>query len=194
MPTTLVLIRHGEIVRPTDTSNFDPVSLSERGRSQIETLVRAWPVARPSVVYSSPLPRALETARVLGEAFGTSPVVKSCLYEWAADTSGIPQTEYVALEGRAWSDLDFVPPSGESLGMAAIRSRSCIEAIAERHRDDTIAVAGHGTVFSLVASELKGVRPTPEYKASIGFGHAAILSADSGLRLLRDFAPYGSVA
>jgi len=191
MATTLVLVRHGEIVRPTDTSNFDPAHLSPRGRAQLEALAVAWPTDPPDVLYASPLPRAIESSQILGRAFGLPTIIKPCLREWAADTSGIPQPAYVALEKRAWADLDFVPPSGESLAMAARRARDCVTAIAVNHRGNRVAVVGHGTLFSLLTAALKRERPTEAYKASVGFSHAAIVSHASRLRLVKDFAAYG---
>jgi len=190
--TTLVLVRHGEIVRPTDTSNFDLAPLTERGRAQIAALAAAWPVDRPVALYASPLRRAIESARVFEEAFGLPIIVRPCLREWAPDTSGIPQPDYLALEARSWEDLDYVPPSRESLRMAAERGRACVEGVARDHDRDTVVVMGHGTLFSLLTASLKGVPPTAAYKASVGFGHAAILRAGSVLRLVRDFAPYGT--
>lgn len=189
--TTVVLIRHGEIVRPTDTSNFDPAPLTPAGRAQLLALAEHWPVDRPSALYSSPLRRAMESAEVLTDAFHLPIIVRTCLREWTADTTGIPQPEYLSLEGRAWEDLTFVPPGGESLEMAARRARTCIEGIAGGHGDETIAIMGHGTLFSLFTSAVKHQRPTAAYKASIGFGHAALLQAGSTFTLLRDFAPYG---
>ena len=191
MATTLVLVRHGEIKRPTNTSNFDPAPLTDRGRRQIAVLADAWPVDPPTVLYSSSLLRAIQSATVLGERFGLPTMIKPCLREWAADSTGIPQPEYVALEDRAWSDLDFVPPAGESLAMASRRSRACVSAIAEAHPGSVIAVVGHGTLFSLLTAELKGERPTEEYKASVGFASAAVLASGSALRLVKDFARYG---
>ena len=189
--TTLVLIRHGEIQRPTDTSNFDPAPLTDRGRSQVEGLVDHWPADPPKVLYASPLLRAIQSAQVLGDRFGLPTIINPCLREWAADATGIPQPEYVALEDRAWADLAWVPPSGESLAALGPRARACLEAIAQAHPGETVAVVGHGTHFSVVTAELRGVRPTEEYKASIGFAHAAILASGSSLRLVRDFARYG---
>jgi len=191
MTTTLVLIRHGEIVRPTDTSNFDSARLTDRGRAQLAVLAEHWPVDRPTVLYASPLRRAIESARVLGKAFGLPTIIKPCLREWAADVMGIPQPEYAALEERSWADLDFVPPSGESLRMAGRRAHACVESIATAHPGETIAVGGHGTLFSLLTASLKKERPTAAYKASVGFGHAAILASGSRLRLVRDFSGYG---
>ena len=191
MTATLILVRHGEIVRPQDTSNFDGAPLSARGREEIRFLSNAWPFANPAAMYASPLRRALESADVFRERFAVPTTVRPCLREWAADTSGIPQSDYLALEGRAWADFDFVPPSGESLRMAEVRGRKCLEAIGRAHDGETVAVMGHGTLFSMVTCVSLGVRPTAARKASIGFAHAAVLEAGSSLRVVRGFAGYG---
>jgi len=190
---TLVLVRHGEIVRPAYTSNFDRAPLSERGKLQILALVRAWPVHRPTAIYASPLRRSVESAILLAEAFGQSITKRPCLKEWSADESGIPQAEYKELERRAWADFDYVPPSKESLAQAMIRGRRCIEELARSVNGSTAAVVGHGTMFSLVASSLSGERPTEAYKDSLAFASAAILETGSEIRIVRDFQTYGVV-
>jgi probable phosphoglycerate mutase len=188
---TLVLVRHGEIVRPAYTSNFDRAPLSDRGESQIRELARAWPADRPTRIFASPLRRSIESALLLAEAFGLSITKRACLKEWSADESGIAQPEYKALERKAWADFDFIPPSKESLAHAASRGRHCLEEIASTLDGSVAAVVGHGTLFSLVTSALKGERPTETYKDSIAFGYAAIVEG-SDLRLVRDFRRYGS--
>ena len=187
-------MRHGEIVRPPYTSNFDRAPLSRRGEEQIRGLARAWPVRRPSAVFASPLRRSIESAILISDAFQLSISKRPCLKEWSADESGIPQPEYAALEKRAWADLEYVPPSKESLAQAAVRGRRCLEGIASSHDDSAVAVVGHGTLFSLVTAALKGERPSEAHKNSIGFAAAAIVEAGSDLRLVSDFRTYGSSA
>jgi len=191
MSATLVLVRHGEIIRPPYTSNFDRAPLSKRGEEQIRELARAWPVARPSAVLASPLRRGIESAILLAKVFQRSTSKRPCLKEWSADESGIAQPEYAALEKRAWADLEYVPPSKESLAQAAIRGRRCLQDFASSSDGSTVAVVGHGTLFSLVTAALKGERPSEAYKNSIGFAAAAIVEAGSDLRLVSDFRTYG---
>lgn len=93
MSATLVLVRHGEIVRPPYTSNFDRAPLSDRGEAQIRALARAWPVDRPAAVFASPLRRSIESALLLAESFGLPIAKRPCLKEWSPDESGIPQSE-----------------------------------------------------------------------------------------------------
>ena len=192
MTGTLVLIRHGEIVRPAYTSNFDRAPLSTWGEAQIRALSQAWPVERPTAIFASPLRRSIESALLLAEGFGLSIVKRPRLKEWSADDAGIPQPEYKDLERRSWADFDFVPPSKESLAQAAIRGLQCIEGIAEEVDGSTAAVVAHGTLLCLVTATLKGERPTEAYKDSIQFASAAIVEIGSDLRLVRDFRIYGT--
>src|SRR6267378_7079315 len=192
MTGTLLLIRHGEIVRPVYTSNFDRAALSDWGEAQIRALAQAWPVDRPTAIFASPLRRSIESALLLAEAFGLTITKRPCLKEWSADESGIPQPEYKELERRAWADFEFVPSSKESLAQAATRGRECIEGIAKEVDGSTAAVVGHGTLLSLVTAALKGERPTEAYKDSIQFASAALVEIGSDLRLVRDFRIYGT--
>src|SRR5213083_1946030 len=105
MTGTLVLARHGEIVRPAYTSNFDRAPLSERGEAQIRALASAWPVGRPTAIFASPLRRSLKSAILLAQPFRVSIAKRPCLKEWSADDSGIPQAEFKELERRAWADF-----------------------------------------------------------------------------------------
>ncbi len=110
MTATLVLVRHGEIIRPPYTSNFDRAPLSERGERQIRGLARAWPSDHPSAVFASPLRRSIESAIILSGEFGLSISKRPCLKEWSADESGIPQPEYAALEKKAKGETPRVGP------------------------------------------------------------------------------------
>jgi broad specificity phosphatase PhoE len=194
MTRTLVLVRHGEIVRPPDTSNFDRAPLSELGEEQIRELARTWPVEPPRTIFASPLRRSVESAVILASAFRIPLTKRPCLKEWTPDESDLPQDAYKALERRCWADLNFVPPSQESLAQAAARGGRCVREVAAGMEEVTAAVVGHGTLFSLVAAQLKGERPTEAHKNSIGFANAAVLEAGSDLRLVRDFRRYGPTA
>src|SRR2546421_10631961 len=88
MTATLVLVRHGEIVRPPYTSNFDRAPLSERGEKQIRSLVRQWPADRPSVVFASPLRRSIESAIILTSAFGRPISKRSCRRDGSPTSPG----------------------------------------------------------------------------------------------------------
>jgi broad specificity phosphatase PhoE len=183
----LVLIRHGEIVRPTMTSNFDRAPLSSEGWRQVNRLATEWPTARPSRVYSSDFLRAVQTATILQTAFHVPLEKRECLREWTADPADLPQAAYMELERAAWRDLEWVPPGGESLAMAGERALRCLDGIAARHHGDTVAVVGHGSLFSQFTARLKGERPTESYKNAIPFAGVAVVAHGDAWRLVSDF-------
>ena len=184
----LVLIRHGAIIRPTTTSNFDPAPLSSEGWRQVNRLASEWPAAKPSAVYSSDLLRAVQTATILQTAFHVPLEKRECLREWTADPSDLPQGTYMDLERTAWRDLAWVPPGGESLSMAGERVVRCLEGIAALHHGETVTVVGHGTLFSQFTSRLKGEAPTEMYKNTIPFAGFAVVAHGDAWRLESDFA------
>ena len=182
-----MLIRHGAIVRPANTSNFDLAPLSSEGWQQLNRLGAEWPFAKPAAVYSSGLLRAVQSATVLQTAFHVPLEKRECLREWTANPADLPQDAYMGLERRAWTDLEWMPPSGESLRMAGDRATRCLEGIATRHHGETVAVVGHGTLFSQVTARLRGVSPTEAYKNSIPNAGFAVVAHGDRWRLVSDF-------
>ena len=183
----LVLIRHGAIIRPPETSNFDRAPLSSEGWRQMNALAANWPAEKPAAVYCSDLLRSIQSATILQTAFHVPLVRRECIREWTADPADLPQREDIALERRAWQDLDWSPPSGESLAMAKVRITNCLQEIAATHHGESVAVVGHGTVFSQFIATLKGERPTEAYKSSIPNGGYAMVAHADTWRLVSEF-------
>lgn len=87
--TTVYIIRHGECDGNRDKRirGCADFPLNENGVKQARALAARLKGAGISAVVTSPLARALETARILGEAVGAEPVVKEgfrniCFGEW----------------------------------------------------------------------------------------------------------------
>jgi broad specificity phosphatase PhoE len=127
--TTLVLVRHGEtpanLERVWHGSTDTP--LSERGLAQArhvaERLAASEP--RPSFLYTSPLQRAVHTAREIGGVLGLAPQVDAELSEYALGSwEGRSYRELLEREdfwGRIARDPDFAPEGGESVRQVAER-------------------------------------------------------------------------
>lgn len=64
-------------------NDFAP--LTERGRRQAEEASRSLAHARPAVLLTSPMTRALETAAIIGRRLGLDPIVEMDLREWLPD-------------------------------------------------------------------------------------------------------------
>jgi probable phosphoglycerate mutase len=128
--------------------------------------------------YSSPLSRALETARLIEEAIGREPVIDPRLAE----------LNYGAWEGRifdevkrtdptywAW-DADpatVAPPEGETGIELLERAWPFMVDMAQRHPSGNVVVVCHKTVCRLLACHIMGV-PLAEYRRRLPMQNAAL--------------------
>lgn len=156
--TRLVLVRHGE-----SACNLDQVvgghrgctGLSELGRRQVEALAQRWQdgseMGPVSALYSSVLPRAMETAEILAPALGDLALRTDCgLCEvHPGEADGLPWAEVRERWGPVdWSSDPDVPisPGGESWTEFGVRAGDNLAALARRHSGETVVVACHGGV------------------------------------------------
>jgi len=160
---TLLLIRHGETAWNAEARfrGQTDIPLSPRGRQQAEALARSLPPSFPiGHIYSSPLPRCLETARPLAAALGLAVVPEPRLIdldygEWSgrliAEVAELFPQDYAAwLSG----DLSFRFPRGEPLGAPAERLRSFIADVIERHQADVVAMVTHNVLCQMATCVL----------------------------------------
>ena len=175
----LLLVRHGETEgnrRRRLQGADDP--LSERGRRQARELA-AHLSGRDDVaaLYASPYPRALETARAIGEALGMEPVLRPGL-------AGADGGRAAGYRFEAWADefpeeaekfrtqgLDYAWPGGESGRDVSARTAAALERILEDHAGErgAVVVVSHGGALAWIISHLLR-EPGDEWP----FEHAAL--------------------
>lgn len=160
------LVRHGEVDNPEHLvyGDLPGFVLSTRGRAQAEAAARHL-ADRPVVeAYSSPLERALETARVIVDPHQLEVVVLPDLTEWglAQRWQGFPWEElhhhfpgelqaYLEDPGR----LAFSP---EALPDMADRMTSAVEMAHARHPEGEVVVVGHQDPLQAARLVLTGRR------------------------------------
>lgn len=155
---TLLLIRHGETAWNAE-SRFrgqTDIALSPRGRRQARALARSLPPSFPvGHVYSSPLPRCLETARPLATALGLAVVAEPRLIDLDyGEWQGRPIAEVAEQfpqDYAAWlaGDLSFRFPGGEPVGAPVERLRSFVDDVVERHQGEIVAVVTHNVLCQM---------------------------------------------
>jgi probable phosphoglycerate mutase len=160
-PTTIILCRHGESEGNRDArfGGHSPTPLTELGRSQaLATGHRLSAAGGVDVVFSSDLPRALETAELIASATGASrPRVTPLLRERSvgiftgltfAEAQARFPNDYEALLRR---DPDSCPPGGETYMQCRNRASDFMErVIAEHPGQRVLFVSHHLTLFQLV--------------------------------------------
>jgi probable phosphoglycerate mutase len=181
VPTTIVLVRHGE----TDWNrehrfqgHADP-PLNAAGRAQSLALADELRGERLAAAYTSPLRRAHETAAILATELGLEPVADDALKEVDVGSwSGLTRDEVAARfpEGYArWLEYGHGWEDGETYEDLGARVVSGLVAIAARHPDEPVLAVTHGGPMRSALAVADGV-PFEEARRSIHFiGNCAIV-------------------
>lgn len=162
----LLLVRHGETGGNLERRLQGPDDpLTERGRRQARELA-AHLSRRGDVLalYTSPYPRALQTARTIGGALGMEPAPRAGLAEMdVGEAAGYRFDDWAeafpeeAERFRA-EGVDYAWPGGESGRQLAARAAHEVDRILESHghEPDAVVVVSHGGALAWVISYLLG--------------------------------------
>lgn len=166
--THLYLVRHGATpaneARPhiLQGRGVDH-SLSENGRRQAEAVGQLLATKRFDALYASPLRRAVETARAIGEHHGLEPRLVPEIHEvdvgrWEGRDWGSIQTEEPDEYRRFMANpIDDGHPGGESYRDVLERVRPIFETLLDRHAGETIVVVAHNVVNRVWLTDLLGL-------------------------------------
>jgi len=158
--TRIVAIRHGETAWNASTriQGHTDIPLNDHGQRQAQLLGQALSHADPmDAIYSSDLQRALATAQALALHTGAR----------LATHVGLRERAFGDFEGRSFAQIeqempdqaqlwrtrvpDWMPPGGgESLLAMQQRVIATVNALAQQHPGQQIAVVAHGGVLDLL--------------------------------------------
>ena len=189
--TRIVLIRHGQA-----ECNINRVvggvkgctGLSPLGRRQVadlaDRLYESGELRSATTLYSSVLPRAVETAERLRPVVGSGPsalgpVVQDCeLCELhPGESDGMSWDEVVDKLGVPdWDRDPSVPiaPGGESWSSFIVRASDAVRALARRHPGELVVAAVHAGVIEATMISFLGVPPETYRRGWVHIAHASI--------------------
>ncbi len=165
--TRLFLVRHGA-TSATQEDRFSGSSgaeLSEEGRWQAARLGERLSQQGLTAAYSSPLSRALDTARIIAEQCGVEPITRDGLREIGhGHWEGMKRHEVeqrFAAEYAAWEadPFTFAPEGGESGVAVLARALPVIREIVTAHPGGRVLVVSHKATLRLVLSSLLAFDP-----------------------------------
>lgn len=197
--TTLLLIRHAEVDNGSEGGRLCgwlDLPLSRQGRQHLEQLrAQGTSVARPDVLYSSPLKRAMQTGTLLADIWRLALRCDAGLREiHCGRLEGWPIERVLRRHPDLWQrnldqdDDDFTWPGGESYGGFRVRVLEALERIAARHPNARVAVVTHAGVITQVWNLLEGWpaaawsrhRGPPLAVTRIAWSGGPIAAADEG--------------
>ena len=157
----IILVRHGKTdwnqeLRIQGGSSNPP--LNKEGRCQAKKLALRLNRRNIQAIYSSPLKRALETARLIAKHYDIEVIIEKSLREIeAGNIEGLTSAEL----GVRFSDLltrdgvSYRMPKGESLIDLQQRSWKCIQRINRVHIASEIVVVSHYfAILTIICSAL----------------------------------------
>jgi broad specificity phosphatase PhoE len=174
----VVLVRHGETEWSRDgrhTGRTD-VPLTERGEEQARAVGEALRERSFALVLSSPLRRALETARLAG----FSPEVRAELAEW----------DYGAYEGRTTPEIRAERPGwylwrdgvagGETVAQVGARVDGVLDRVRPCLTEGDVLLIAHGHVLRVLTARWLTLPPDAGRLFRLGTGTLSTLGTEHG--------------
>ncbi|OPY58215.1 MAG: Phosphoserine phosphatase 1 [Pelotomaculum sp. PtaU1.Bin035] len=163
MSCRIFFVRHGETAWNAlmKLQGHADVSLSDRGREQVELLARRLAGEKIHCFYSSDLSRACETAEIIAKPhrlnIKTVPALREINFGVWEGLTIQEIKEVFADEIKMWwaNPLSTRIPGGETLNDVAERSVGAVKKIIGDHSDENIVIVSHGgTIRSIIGSVL----------------------------------------
>lgn len=180
--TSIYLVRHGAYVegQVDGQGPSADLGLSKDGQAQVAALASRLAASvsiRASALYTSPLPRALQTAQAISAAIGLSCVVEPALEEWRSDDGNVDPEEFMST-WRSLGDRDrlfhrFVPGCETGIEFSS-RVQSALHHIIKRHADESVVLVVHGGVIQVAFQYFFGFGDAAFRRAYPATGHTSI--------------------
>lgn len=164
MPNTIYVVRHGQ-----DQDNADGIlnghrdsQLTELGRQQAEQTAGRLKDVKIEIIYTSPLRRAYDTARIIADELKVDEIITD---------HHLIERDFGVLTGKAQADIPkyatellqtegvnyFLNGGGvESMPATYQRAQTILNEITKRHPDNTILIVTHGDLGQLIRGAYYG--------------------------------------
>ena len=197
--TTFFFVRHGVTSHTNKKlSGWLPdIHLTDEGRKQSEIAASSLARAPFKAVYSSPIARCAETARIVAAPHRLAVRTRRDLGEveygrWTGRSfKSLYRTKLWSVVQRWPSGFRF--PEGEALRDVQSRSVAALEELRSKHRGQTICVVSHADVIRLVVAHCLGLHMDLFQRIVIGPASITVVDVNEyGPRVITVGAPPGA--
>ena len=184
----LILARHGEtsLNRQGRYQGHSQTGLNAHGRRQAGNLAHALRSFPVSALYSSPLPRALQTAEVVGDALSLSVIPKDGLMEVdVGDLDGLTshdlRRDYPEIFDQWRKDPSLVKmPGGETLQQVQDRMKQAIDDILHENPNGHAVAVSHGLAIEVAVLYVLGLPLSQLARFRVDLGSLTVLEHYDG--------------
>lgn len=167
---TVYLVRHGQSLHNAlPVFQAKDAALSDTGREQAGKMAKRATDLKIDALIASPLPRAKETAQIIGNAMGKDPIYSEIFVERKIPTliQGKPYEDEQANKlWREWEASFYLPgihiADGENYDDIVARADLAIAYLNDQVGDSVMVVSHGGLIRTIVARVLMGEALTPE--------------------------------
>jgi broad specificity phosphatase PhoE len=170
--THVILIRHGQSEGNAEGrfGGHTDTPLSQLGRKQAEATAKALASEEFNAIYSSDLPRAIETATPLAKLTRAPLITTDALRERSVGVmEGLTFPEAAAQHPEQYRallrrDFDHVLLGGESYRQMLDRAATQLDEAIQKHKGGRIALFAHTGTICILILHLMGALDSPELK------------------------------
>ena len=184
--TTFHLLRHGEhgLIGRVLAGRMPGVGLTERGRAEIALMSERLAAEQVAALYASPLQRTRETAEIVAARLGLpiefrDELIELDFGEWTGATFDAIRADPRWLAWSTQRSLATIP-GGESMRQVQKRVVETLLDIADRHREEPVAVVSHGDVIRAALVFALGMPLDFYNRIEVGQGSISTIRIDSG--------------
>ena len=188
MTTHFIFIRHGQSTwnQARRWQGWSDPPLAENGRHQAQLLAKRLSNWTIDCLYTSDLTRAAETATILGERLGISPVADQVWRERGFGAlEGLTSEEIEERFPEAWASrmngpITGVPGAEDQANVIARSKKGCGELL-KRHPGKKVVIVSHGGIILTTLVHLLGLPPSGHALLTVG-GNTSIsrIAIDNG--------------
>ncbi len=187
----LILVRHGQ----TDWNingrwqGALPVGLNDVGRAQAKALGTYLSGRKFGSIYCSDLPRALDTAKAIGNAVGVTPQIDKRLQEFNLGVfQGLTREEISVRYPNEWRDFEadywnYTVTNGESRRDLQNRAYEVFQHIVANATGPEVAIVSHGGTIRMLLHRLFDGAPELDHLHIENTSLTTLLPKDEGWRL-----------
>ena len=140
--------------------SIDQWGLSDKGIDETRGLLKLDFWNEINVVYSSPEKKAVQTAQLVSSECKLEICLSDCLSEVDRSSTGfIDYDKYIEAIKNFYNRPDESIQGWESANNATKRITECVKSIMSNHKDQTVAIVGHGATGTLLVCSLLNKKP-----------------------------------
>lgn len=155
--TTVYFLRHGEYEGQDKYIAFRSKGfpLNSRGKNQIKKIIKDFSGA--SAIYSSPITRCLQSAKIISEGLSLKVTVDERLTEVQSPFNGIERDKFLEVKGKnSLYDLPAQIAKGETWEEIEERMKDFLKEILRSYKNKTVVAVTHADPIIILRAHLTG--------------------------------------